>query len=103
MRTEDIQRLMWRIYPYMHDELFLRWREDEVTAAVLETLDDMANHGLLEAVDGGTQWRRPPTGSTEAVQLSVLAHVTVPIIERYYLGIGTAPCASRSEEHTSEL
>ena len=30
MRTEDIQRLMWRIYPYMHDELFLRWREDEV-------------------------------------------------------------------------
>jgi len=87
MRTEDIQRLMWRIYPYMHDELFLRWREDEVVAAVLETLDDMANHGLLESVDGGTQWRRPPTGSTEAVQLSVLAHVTVPIIERYYLVI----------------
>jgi len=87
MRTEDIQRLMWRIYPYMYDELFLRWREDEVTAAVLETLDDMANHGLLESVDGGTQWRRPPTGSTEAVQLSVLAHVTVPIIERYYLVI----------------
>ena len=54
---------------------------------MLETLDDMANHGLLEAVDGGTQWRRPPTGSTEAVQLSVLAHVTVPIIERYYLVI----------------
>ena len=87
MRTEDIQRLMWRIYPYVYDELFLRWREDEVTAAVLETLDDMANHGLLESVDGGTQWRRPPTGSTEAVQLSVLAHVTVPIIERYYLVI----------------
>ena len=25
MRTEDIQRLMWRIYPYVRDELFLRW------------------------------------------------------------------------------
>jgi Glycerol-3-phosphate O-acyltransferase len=71
----------------MYDELFLRWREDEVSAAVMDTLDDMANHGLLESVDGGTQWRRPPTGSTEAVQLSVLAHVTVPIIERYYLVI----------------
>lgn len=87
MRTEDIQRLMWRIYPYMYDELFLRWREDAVATAVRDTLDDMANHGLLESVDGGTQWRRPPTGSTEAVQLSVLAHVTVPIIERYYLVI----------------
>src|SRR5262249_26346245 len=40
MRTEDIQRLMWRIYPYMYDELFLRWREHEVASAVLETLDD---------------------------------------------------------------
>jgi glycerol-3-phosphate O-acyltransferase len=87
MRTEDIQRLMWRIYPYVRDELFLRWREPEVVAAVTEGLDDLANHGLLESVDGGAQWRRPPTGSTEAVQLSVLAQLTVPIIERYYLVI----------------
>ena len=64
MRTEDIQRLMWRIYPYVYDELFLRWREDEVAAAVLETLDDMANHGLLESVEaarngGGRRPARP--------------------------------------------
>lgn len=87
MRTEDIQRLMWRIYPYVRDELFLRWSETEVSAAVLETLDDLANHGLIESIEGGAQWRRPPTGSTEAVQLSVLAHVTVQMIERYYLVI----------------
>ncbi|MGH8176418.1 MAG: glycerol-3-phosphate 1-O-acyltransferase PlsB [Steroidobacter sp.] len=87
MRTEDVQRLMWRIYPYACDELFLRWTEAEVGAAVLETLDDLANHGLIESVEGGAQWRRPPTGSTEAVQLSVLAQVTVQIIERYYMVI----------------
>jgi glycerol-3-phosphate O-acyltransferase len=87
VRTEDIQRLMWRIYPYVRDELFLRWTEAEVGAAVLETLDDLANHGLLESVEGGAQWRRPPTGSAEAVQLSMLAHITVQIIERYYLVI----------------
>jgi glycerol-3-phosphate O-acyltransferase len=87
MRTEDIQRLMWRIYPYVRDELFLRWTEHEIGAAVLEALDDLANHGLLESIEGGAQWRRPATGSTEAVQLSLLAHVTVQIIERYYLVI----------------
>jgi glycerol-3-phosphate O-acyltransferase len=87
MRTEDIQRLMWRIYPYVCDELFLRWTEEELGAAVIDQLDDLANHGLLESVEGGAQWRRPPTGSTEAVQLSVLAQVTVQIIERYYLVI----------------
>lgn len=87
MRTDDIQRLMWRIYPYVRDELFLRWDEGEMASIVLETLDDLANHGLLESVEGGAAWRRPPTGSVEAVQLSVLAHVTVQIIERYYIVI----------------
>jgi glycerol-3-phosphate O-acyltransferase len=87
MSTGDIQRLMWRIYPYVRDELFLRWSEEEIGTRVLETLDDLANHGLLEAMDAGALWRRPPTGSTEAVQLSVLAQVTVQIIERYYLAI----------------
>jgi glycerol-3-phosphate O-acyltransferase len=87
MRTEDIQRLMWRIYPYVRDELFLRWNESEIGAAALQSLEHLANHGLIESVEGGAQWRRPPTGSTEAVQLSVLAQVTVQIIERYYLVI----------------
>jgi glycerol-3-phosphate O-acyltransferase len=87
MRTEDIQRLMWRIYPYVRDELFLRWSEEEIAARARETLDDLANHGLLESLESGAAWRRPPTGSLEAVQLSVLAQVTVQIIERYYLVI----------------
>ncbi len=87
MRTDDIQRLMWRIYPYVRDELFLRWDEAEMNEIVVEALDDLANHGLLESTDAGALWRRPPTGSTEAVQLSVLAQVTVQIIERYYLVI----------------
>jgi glycerol-3-phosphate O-acyltransferase len=87
MRTEDIQRLMWRIYPYVCDELFLRWTEEDISSAVVEMLHDLAALGLLESMQGGIEWRRPPTGSTEAVQLSLLAQVTVQIIERYYLAI----------------
>jgi glycerol-3-phosphate O-acyltransferase len=87
MSSGDIQRLMRRIYPYVRDELSLRWSEADIDAAVLEALDDLANHGLLEALEGNTQWRRQPTGSSEAVQLSVLAQITVQIIERYYLVI----------------
>jgi glycerol-3-phosphate O-acyltransferase len=87
MTTVDIQRLMWRIYPYVRDELFLRWTEAEIGDLVRETLDDIANHGLLERAEEGDLWRRRPTGSAEAVQLSVLAQTTVQIIERYYLVI----------------
>lgn len=86
MSARDIQRLMRRIYPYVRDELFLRWDESEVGDAVAESIDDLVNHGLLETVEG-EGWRRPPTGSSEAVQLAVLAQITVQIIERYYLAI----------------
>ncbi|HEU4652466.1 MAG TPA: glycerol-3-phosphate 1-O-acyltransferase PlsB [Steroidobacteraceae bacterium] len=86
MRTEDIQRLMWRIYPYVGDELFLRWNESEVSAVVLELLNNLRDHKLLELLSDDV-WQRPPTGTVEAVQLSVLAEVTVQIIERYYLVI----------------
>jgi len=87
MSTADIQRLMWRIYPYVRDELFLRWTEAEMAGVVREVLDDLANHGLLEYLQAEELWQRPPTGSIEAVQLSVLAQVTMQIIERYYLVI----------------
>lgn len=87
MRTEDVQRLAWRIYPYIRDELFLRWDESEIEGVVRATLELLANHGLLEAVGNGAEWQRPSTGTAEAVQLSLLAQITVPIIERYYLTI----------------
>jgi glycerol-3-phosphate O-acyltransferase len=87
MSANDIQRLMWRIYPYARDELFLRWEESEIGAVVLQTLDDLANQRLLERAEDTGMWRRPATDSIEAVQLSVLAQTTVQMIERYYLVI----------------
>ena len=87
MTATDVQRLIRRIYPYVRDELFLRWEESELYAVVAEVVDDLVNHGLLEVSEDGTTWRRPHTGSSEAVQLSVLAQITVQIIERYYLVI----------------
>jgi glycerol-3-phosphate O-acyltransferase len=87
LRTSDIQRLAWRIYPYVRDELFLRWDESELDGLVLKTLEHLCNHGLLERMEETDEWRRPATGSHQAVQLSVLAQVTVQIIERYYLTI----------------
>ncbi|MCZ8133102.1 MAG: glycerol-3-phosphate 1-O-acyltransferase PlsB [Steroidobacteraceae bacterium] len=89
MTREDIGRLAWRVYPYIARELFLRWREDEVPAAVDRVLESLSTLGLLrcESADGVERWHRPPTGTTEAVQLSVLANATLQVIERYYLAI----------------
>jgi glycerol-3-phosphate O-acyltransferase len=87
VRRLDLLRLAGRVYPYVADEYFLRWREHELEAVVDELLEDLLNHGLLTASADRSEWRRPPAESSEAVQLSVLARITVPILERYYLAI----------------
>jgi len=95
MRTEDVQRLVWRIYPYIAQELFLRWSEAEVPAVVDGLLAAFATTGLLETDASGSLWRRSPTGAMEAVQLSVLANATLQVIERYYLAIALLLQAGR--------
>ena len=87
LRSEDVQRLAWRIYPYIAQELFLRWSEAEVPAVVDALLETLAEQGLLGRSAERSVWHRPRTGTTEAVQLSVLAHATLEVIERYYLAI----------------
>jgi glycerol-3-phosphate O-acyltransferase len=84
---EDLRRLARRVYPYVADEYFLRWSEGELHRVVDELLEDLLNHGLLTASDDRSEWRRPPAQSPEAVQLSVLAQATMPILERYYLAL----------------
>jgi len=41
----DLQRLARRVYPYVADEYFLRWTEQELPAVVDELLEDLLNHG----------------------------------------------------------
>jgi len=87
VRTEDLQRLAWRIFPYIAAELFLHWHESELAGVVDRVLACLEQQGLIEANPTRTEWRRPPPSSVEAMQLSLLAQATIQTIERYYLAI----------------
>ena len=87
LRTEDIQRLAWRIYPYVSSELFLRWREDELAKVVDGVLAALARLGVLQPNEDHSVWMRPPPDSPAAMQLSMLSQATIQTIERYYLAI----------------
>ncbi len=87
MSTLDIQRLVWRVYPYIRAELFLRWEEGEVGAVMDGLLDAFAGLNLLTVNADRSEWRRPPTTSFAAMRLSLLAAATIQTIERYYLVI----------------
>ena len=87
MRTEDIKRLAWRVYPYIRAELALRWPEEEIGAVTDSLLDALARSGLLQPNEDRSEWRRPAPTSLEAIQLSLLAESTIQTLERYYLAI----------------
>lgn len=87
MRTEDIHRLVWRVYPYVAAELFLRWPEEEAAGVTDALLAAFAANGLLHPAADGSGWRRAGSTTPEAVQLSNLAQATIQTIERYYLAI----------------
>jgi glycerol-3-phosphate O-acyltransferase len=87
LQTTDIQRLAWRIYPYVASELFLRWREDELPSVVEGVLAALAEQGVLQPNEDRTAWMRPTPDSPAAMQLSMLAQATIQTIERYYLAI----------------
>ena len=87
VHTDDIQRLAWRIYPYIAAELFLRWREDELAPVVERVLACLAQRGLIESDPERREWRRPPPTSFQAKQLSLLAQASIQTIERHYLAI----------------
>jgi glycerol-3-phosphate O-acyltransferase len=87
MRRADIHRLVWRVYPYISAELYLRWDEAEVGEVVESLLDTFAWLKLLQADTDRGEWRRPASTSLEAMRLSVLAQATIQTVERYYLVI----------------
>ena len=87
MSTLDIQRLVWRVYPYIRAELYLRWEEGEIATVMDTLLDAFAHLNLLSVNADRSEWRRPPTTSFEAMRLSRLAAATIQTIERYYLVI----------------
>jgi glycerol-3-phosphate O-acyltransferase len=87
MRTADIQRLVWRVYPYIRAELFLRWEEAEVNAVADSMLDTFRHLNLLQTNEDRSEWQRPPPTSPQAMRLSSLAQATIQTLERYYLAI----------------
>jgi len=103
VRTQDMQRLAWRIYPYIAAELFLRWREDEVPSVVNAVLDCLERHGLIHANEDRSEWRRPPPTDARAMQLSLLAQATIQTIERYYLAIAQLLRAGSGQINQSDL
>jgi glycerol-3-phosphate O-acyltransferase len=84
-------RLGRTIYPFMRNELFLPWTEDEFAHRLQATVELFIHEGLLHPVseeEGGILSRGP--GQTDEVfRLRAIAHSLQQAFERYFIAVTT--------------
>jgi len=87
MEEERIQELLQRVYPYVQGELFIRWSDGDLPAAVRRILEVMVETGLLTRDPATGLLRRAPVTTEESVRLSVIARSGLHALERYYVTV----------------
>ncbi len=83
----ELQRLMRLIYPFMKQELTLKWSFDEIDDVTTAAIDALIELDVLQRDVDGTTLVRPPAGSGRAFQLLMLGQAMVPMLQRFYLVI----------------
>lgn len=83
----ELQRLIRLIYPFMKNELRLKWDYEEVDAVTTEAIQALIDLDILQRVRRKNILVRPPAGSAKAYQLLMLGQSMVPMLQRFYLVI----------------
>ncbi len=89
MVRQRVLKLGRALYPFLQEELFLPWSEDEFAERIDRTIEVFVREGLLEQVnedDGGILQRN--AGQTDEVfRLRAIGHSLQQAFERYYIAI----------------
>ena len=89
MSRNGVLRLGRSVYPFLQEELFLPWSEDEFAQRLTRTIDVFVREGLLEWAgdeEGGILARNAGQ-SDEVFRLRAIGHSLQQAFERYYIAI----------------
>jgi glycerol-3-phosphate O-acyltransferase len=75
------------IYPYLREELCLRWTLDEFRGALGVASEQLIAEQLLDQDPVKPGLRAPRTGTRNDAQLQVLGRLLMPVFQCYYLAI----------------
>lgn len=84
---QELQRLIRLIYPFMKNELRLKWDYEDIDAVTTEAIEALIDLDILQRVRKKTILVRPPAGSAKAYQLLMLGQSMVSMLQRFYLVI----------------
>ncbi|KFN43827.1 glycerol-3-phosphate 1-O-acyltransferase PlsB [Arenimonas oryziterrae] len=91
LSRSSLLRLGKTIYPFIQEELFLPWNEDEFSERLNATIDLFIAEGLLSQVNEGEDGyiARGPGQTDEVFRLRAVAHSLQQAFERYFIAITT--------------
>lgn len=101
--AEEVIRLVSLAYPFLKNELFLKWESADLPDVITQLLDTMSAHGLLEKNPADNSYSRRGSGAPEFNQLMLLAKVISPILEVYYLTLALLSVAGKEKTPRQEL
>ncbi|WP_423893692.1 glycerol-3-phosphate 1-O-acyltransferase PlsB [Candidatus Pelagadaptatus aseana] len=102
-----LQRRMRQVYPYIRNELFLMPTVEEAVDSVELWLQFFAERQLVTCDDD--RWFAPEKGQVTRLQLELLVNITLPALERYFIGLsvlvrfGSGQCQADELEQQSQL
>ncbi len=87
MSRAGVARLGRLIYPFIQQELFLPWSDEEFGERLLATIEVLVAKGLFTFDLETGQLQRGPGQTDEVFQLRIIAHSLLQAFERYYIAI----------------
>ncbi|SFC16078.1 glycerol-3-phosphate acyltransferase [Marinospirillum celere] len=100
--SEQIYQQAASVYPLLAREFFLPWNDEELNLRLLQTLNQLAELGLLEKTQDG-KWQKPAEQLGSHMRLRLLAQLVQPTLERIYLLLGLLEREGSGELSRDEL
>jgi glycerol-3-phosphate O-acyltransferase len=98
---KDLLRMMAIIYPYIKNELFLKWSREEFIEYGRQTLKLFKQYDLL--ISDSRQLQRHVGGSLQAGKLRVLANTLMQTYERFFIVIAVLKSKGSGRLTANEL
>jgi glycerol-3-phosphate O-acyltransferase len=80
-----VVRLSQWIYPYLQNELFIHWSEEQIEDIINQWVDTLVEEGLIR-LDGNCLMS-PEPGTSDFVTLQLMGQPILATLERYYIAI----------------
>jgi glycerol-3-phosphate O-acyltransferase len=87
MSRAGVVRLGRLVYPFIQQELFLPWTEEEFSESLHATVTVMIEQGLFAFDSESGLLQRGPGQTDEVFRLRIIAQSLLPAFERYYIAI----------------